>query len=247
MTHVATTVPAETDILCEGCGYTLNGLPIDTGRCPECGKPISESLGSSRVLPAWERPDRRTIASFVATSAAALFSPKQFYRTLATRRETRAARWFARVHWAIAALLFATAATFHLDWYNRLYTGWYRSEWITYAFFAAMLVLIYVSLASVTGLAARLTNWEGSYRGYRLPLPVVLRGMFYHAVHYLPVGLIAVMTVVGYRMLLSRHVLDPADTGTKYLYVLCGVVVLAAFYLFETYWIGMRNMMYANR
>jgi hypothetical protein len=32
-----------------------------------------------------------------------------------------------------------------------------------------------------------------------------------------------------------------------YLYVLCGEVVLGAFYLFKTYWIGMRNIMYANR
>ena len=36
-------------------------------------------------------------------------------------------------------------------------------------------------------------------------------------------------------------------SGTKYLYVLCGEVIVAAFYLFETYWIAMRNMMYANR
>ena len=34
---------------------------------------------------------------------------------------------------------------------------------------------------------------------------------------------------------------------TTYLYVICAEVILAAVYLFKTYWIGMRNMMYANR
>ena len=33
---------------------------------------------------------------------------------------------------------------------------------------------------------------------------------------------------------------------TTYLYALCGEVVVGALYLFRTYWIGMRNMMYAN-
>ena len=33
----------------------------------------------------------------------------------------------------------------------------------------------------------------------------------------------------------------------RYLYVLAGEVVVTAIYLFQTYWIGMRNMMYANR
>ena len=32
-----------------------------------------------------------------------------------------------------------------------------------------------------------------------------------------------------------------------YLYVLSAEVIAGAFYLFWTYWIGMRNMMYANR
>jgi len=34
--------------------------------------------------------------------------------------------------------------------------------------------------------------------------------------------------------------------GMGYLYVLCGEVILAAGYLFMTYWTGMRNLMYAN-
>jgi hypothetical protein len=247
MTSVATHVPAETDILCEGCGYTLNGLPADTGRCPECGKPIAESLGSTRVLPEWERPHRRPIAAFFATSTRAAYSPTKFYRTLATRRDTTAARSFARIHWAIASLMFALAATGHLDWYNHFYATWYRGQWVTRIAFVVLLVGTYAALAGVTGLAARLTNWEGTYRGYRLPLPVVLRGMYYHAVHYFPVALLALLTVLGYRALLDRHVLNAIGTGTTSLYVLCGEVILGAVYLFETYWIGMRNMMYANR
>jgi hypothetical protein len=96
-------------------------------------------------------------------------------------------------------------------------------------------------------LAARLTHWEASYRGYRLPLPVVLRGMYYHSIDYLPVALFACATVLGYRLLIAHNILNPGVTATKYLYTLCAEVLIAAFYLFETYWIGMRNMMYANR
>jgi len=79
-----------------------------------------------------------------------------------------------------------------------------------------------------------------------LPLAVVRRGLYYHAAHYLPVAIIAVATVIGYQVLLSRRVVGIA-TASNYLYVLSGEVIVAALYLFHTYWIGMRNMMYANR
>jgi len=36
------------------------------------------------------------------------------------------------------------------------------------------------------------------------------------------------------------------NSTVTYLYVLSAEVVLAALYLFWTYWIGMRNMMFAN-
>src|SRR5260221_5482296 len=59
----------------------------------------------------------------------------------------------------------------------------------------------YLLLLATTRVAATLTSWEAGYRGLRLPLPVVLRGLDYHAAHYLPVGLIGAGTVVGYHLL----------------------------------------------
>jgi hypothetical protein len=53
------------------------------------------------------------------------------------------------------------------------------------------------------------------------------------------------VTVVGYDLLLARHVLGGLS-ALPYLYVICGEVIVGALYLFWTYWIGMRNMMYAN-
>ena len=40
---------------CEGCGYRLTGMPMES-RCPECGEPVVESLGpDARSGTIWER------------------------------------------------------------------------------------------------------------------------------------------------------------------------------------------------
>src|SRR2546426_5675968 len=127
MARVAPIVPAESDLLCEGCGYTLNGLSTDS-RCPECGKPIVESIGQRRQPPAWEQLSIERFRAFVRTTCSVIFRPTHFYRTLATRRDDRAARTFAWVHWTIAAVLFGSAAAGHADWYNRIGGGWYRDD-----------------------------------------------------------------------------------------------------------------------
>jgi hypothetical protein len=62
------------------------------------------------------------------------------------------------------------------------------------------------------------------------------------------VAIAALAVVEGYQLLLQiagKYL--PFNSAMIYLYVLCGLVVLSAGYLFQTYWIGMRNMMYANR
>lgn len=235
-------VPSESDLLCEGCGYVLNGLPPGT-RCPECGKPTDDSAKGLRSAPVWES-ETQSFASrrFVRTAWEVIAHPVRFYRTLATRRTRQSSLRFAQANCAIASILFGAAACAHLNWYLALANvdfhvgalGWLLLSIATYLF-----------LVTTISLAAWLTHWEASYRGYRLPLSVVRRGLDYHTAHYLPVAILTAATVLGHDLLLRRHLIsilsDPA-----YLYTLSAEVLLAAFYLFETYWVGMRNMLYAN-
>jgi hypothetical protein len=135
------------------------------------------------------------------------------------------------------------AATAHWRWYmDQVRTHFQMTLLVWLTTFAGSLL----ALVGITRLAAWLTAFEARWRGLRLPLPVVRRGMHYHAAHYLPVAIIATFTAVGYDVLWERQLVSP-DSYSLYFYVLCGEVVVGAVYLFHTYWIGMRNIMYANR
>lgn len=239
-------VPAESDWLCEGCGYVLNGLPPD-GNCPECGQPMRESAADLRHGPLWEQPDANgPLARFFLTTVAVLFRPTRFYRSFATRGSRERSARFAHIHWALSGALLGTAAWLHADWFLDLgatmkigaYVHWYAALPLAFG--------VYCFLGLTTRIAARLTNFEATLRGIRLPVSAVRRGLDYHAAHTLPVALLAFLTVVGYRLALGYSG-ALMNWGTTYLYTLCAEVVLAAAYLFKTYWIAMRNMMYASR
>jgi hypothetical protein len=247
MTRDGVIVPAETSVLCEGCGYTLDGLP-STGQCPECGLAIQQSLeGSGRVLPAWEddASGAGPLKRFIKTTAAAVLHPRHFYQTLKTRQHDLAAYRFAKVHWALSASLFAGALSIHAFWFQRYQLGpkLPGGPWL---FWVLMSVVTYLLLWGTTRVAGRLTAWEAAYRGIRLPLPVVLRGLYYHSAHYLPVALMGFATVVAYYQAVRFRWLSET-TAVRYLLFLCIEVVVGAGYLFKTYWTGMKSTMYANR
>jgi hypothetical protein len=239
-----TDVPAEADILCEHCGYGLNGLPTD-GRCPECGEPIADSTtDDGRVPPAWE-DGGSTLARFLRTTKQVILAPANFFRHLQTRTDSDASPWFInQQHW-ISSLFFGLTAAVHTD--SMGFTDDLPGGHLAIFYVAAIAILLArLTLHFITRLASALTHWEGTYWGYRLPPAVVRRVMNFHSAQLLPVAVVALLTVVTYRMMLATRVID-GRYGVPYLVVISIEVLLAAGYLFRTYWIAMKNIMYANR
>jgi hypothetical protein len=245
-----TRAPEETDVLCENCGYMLNGLPA-SGNCPECGTTIETSVSERlRQPPLWEAiGDSRPITvRFWLTTLQIIFTPTRFFRGVTSRGQIQPAHRFAQIHWAISALLLGLAARIHFSSEWELHFS--RSSapvWLGLLLLVGLPVVVYLALVVTIRLAARLTAWEANYRGFRLPHGVVLRALYYHSAHILPVAMIAFATCAIYYYLLENVLRDRITSEPIYLYILSGEVIVAAAYLFYTYWIGMRNWMYANR
>ena len=243
MVSASANLPDETSILCESCGYTLDGLP-GGANCPECGQPANDSLADDgRRKCAWE--DRASISTFLATTLAIIIAPRRFFRQMLSRSRDRKAEYFGNWHIALQSLIFGATGGFHWHWYYReiLFKKYFGSE---YTMAALMTAASLLSFIFINRLASRLTAWEARYRGIRLPLPVVKRAMNYHLASCLPVALIALVTTCSFDLLRQSGKIRP-ELSMPYLYLLSGEVIVAAGYLFVTYWAGMRNVMYANR
>ncbi len=66
-------LPKPHDPRCEACGYSLVMAPME-GRCPECGKPVAESLGGNFRPPTdWEKSPRWYSPRVVLKLAATMF------------------------------------------------------------------------------------------------------------------------------------------------------------------------------
>lgn len=102
--------PQERLARCDACGYDLRGIDL-TGRCPECGLPIEESLGPGRRRPTqWEAAAHAApIRSYVQTVRDVILRPRVFFRSMRAWAPLDTALRFAIVTFTILALVTAIA------------------------------------------------------------------------------------------------------------------------------------------
>ena len=214
---MATQAPAETDILCETCGYTLNGLPTSSN-CPECGSPIDLSISQQWRTPTlWENQNdpRPRWRRFLITTAQIIFRPTRFYRSINSRGDLEPAFSFARIHWMLASILFG--ATGWLHW--RTVLASVPQMVYSLIILPAACIVTYFLIRYTIRLAAWLTTLEATYRGYRLPIRVVRRAMYYNAAQLIPVGLVTLSTVAIYTFLESHSYLG-LNSAIMYIWIL---------------------------
>lgn len=79
---------------CDSCGYRLTHLST-TGRCPECGRPVAESLPQSRQPPLYAASMKRRVKPFALLATVALTClPRRFGRSMAVYAARDQARRF---------------------------------------------------------------------------------------------------------------------------------------------------------
>jgi len=83
------------DPMCEWCGYNLTTIPMDS-RCPECGRPVIESLGDAvRPGTIWDRRKELNVNHpWLKTIAGVVSNAQAFGRTIQLTTGRTAHRWF---------------------------------------------------------------------------------------------------------------------------------------------------------
>ncbi len=76
----------EYTLLCERCGYAIEGLD-QSGNCPECGKPVAESLPERRIGTPWQR--KPGVGSLLATWWMTLRHPLRTLDVMRVRTDRR--------------------------------------------------------------------------------------------------------------------------------------------------------------
>lgn len=150
--------PHPSTLLCEECGYSIEGLPT-TGACPECGREIASSLPERRLGSPWQRGP--SLRSWWRTSLGLLRAPRAFWDQVRVDDPARGLLvdqcWIAAAGLALIPLI-VFAPTRHGDTLLPLLV-------------AAMVILVLGAsvLMGLTLIEAAGARFFASRRGWRVP------------------------------------------------------------------------------
>ncbi len=250
----------EYTLLCEKCGYVIEGLDI-TGRCPECGKPIAESLPERRIGTPWQQDPG--FISLIQTWWLTLRHPKQTLDFLSPAPP----KWLSLITLGCAGLLVS------FGWMSFLLFPDPNAEefgspstlsmLLPTGIFALIAFVIFYLLTQIETFGLRIF---GSRSGFRISKDLS-KSITAHAA----VGWLLLAVCFAFKMLLGNtlfYVMTPdlqpatdADTVNQYAMLfndppnwvftvnrLLYILILPGFLFFECFaYLGLRRCKFANR
>lgn len=170
--------PAPLPLLCEFCGYCIDGLP-ETANCPECGRAVFDSLPERRTGSPWQinqsNASAREAWRLVRMNPAAAFGVVTIARTAQASLASRSA-WYSGLLVVSPLMVLAAAATLlKAPWFGGI-------QAILGGTLLALAVWPAVSLATLTLVLIERSGVQffGRRRGWRVT-PVVAAVVCNHA------------------------------------------------------------------
>jgi hypothetical protein len=156
----------EYTLLCEKCGYVIEGLDTE-GHCPECGKPVEESLPRKRDGSPWQQGT--TPGTVLRTWIMLLRHPKRCWETLNINQESG----ISLMGWGLALGMLSSAITVLA--LTILITSQTNDADVLVSVIGIILAacVIFMFTAWIyAGLAVLRIRFWANHRGYRITKPI---------------------------------------------------------------------------
>lgn len=234
----------EYTLLCERCGYVVEGLPAE-GACPECGKPIAESLPERRVGTVWQRnlPGLRTL---VRSWYASLFHPLRTLDQLAPGAPTRGMRTLNATVSAFLWLIGIIGPLFLLSTNAEIIE---KEDFVPTLILLCIVVmvsttLIFAGVLLLTEVESRGLEVFSRQRGTRITPAIAGRVCDHGGVGWI----VCSATVAALGLGSTAWHTRTGDLPPVWVFWCSLGLIAFGFLFFETFaWLGLRRLKYANR
>ncbi|MFK7760019.1 MAG: hypothetical protein AB8C13_08735 [Phycisphaerales bacterium] len=229
----------EYTLLCERCGYIIEDLDQSLP-CPECGKPITESLPERRVATPWQQ--KRKFKSFMHTWWMTIRRPKS---TLDTMSFNESEYNDLAAYACIATHLVPISTTLALLLIDGSFSRIASILLCVFSFVPVWLTLMALTATESFGL-----RFIGNRRGFRIDKIISNNIVAHGAAGWLLIGL---GSTLGALLILLPDIIDSNFIPVRIDFNVIGWWIilfsfLAGFLFFETFaYLGLRRCKYANR